>query len=113
MVGFLDYVRLTYLRRAADLLAARYRLVNERKTILFRNGERPVAAVEICDRFVGRITCFVREGERMTAGQKVSFIDRGSQVDLVIFDPGATVHCRAGDRMRGAETVLATFPSRP
>jgi len=113
MVGFLDYVRLSYLRRAVDLLAARYRLTNERNTVVFRDGDHTVAAVEICDRFVNRITCFVRPGERVRAGQKISFIDRGSQVDLVIFDPAATVHCRTGDRVRGAETVLATFAPRP
>ncbi|HSW10818.1 MAG TPA: phosphatidylserine decarboxylase [Bacillota bacterium] len=109
MVGFLDYLRLTYLRRAVDLLAARYRLVNERNTILLRQGDRMVAAVEICDRFVNRITCFVREGDQVTAGQKLSFIDRGSQVDLVIFDARATVLCRPGDRVTGAETILALW----
>ncbi|MDQ7793338.1 MAG: phosphatidylserine decarboxylase [bacterium] len=113
MVGLLSFFRLTFLRRPADLLTARYRLVNERNTIVFQAGERMVAAVEICDRVVNRITCFVREGDRVAAGQKISFIDRGSQVDLVIFDPAVTVHCRVGDRVRGAETVLATFAARP
>ncbi len=110
MVDLWEYVRLAYLRRAVDLFSHRYRLVNERNTIFIR-GEGPrVAVVEIADKFVNKIRCFVRPGEWLTAGQKLSFIEWGSQVDLVIFEPGVKILVRPGQKVIGARTVIAEYP---
>lgn len=108
MVDLWEYVQLTFLRRAVDLFSHRFRLVNERNTVFLRPEEGPpLAMVEIADKFVSKISCFVTAGEQVLAGQKVSFIARGSQVDLVIADPGVEVLVRSGSRVKGAETVVA------
>ncbi len=122
MVDLWEYIKLTYLRRAVDLFAAKYRLVNERNTIFFRTavpaaagggGERDrerelrYAAVEIADKFVNKIDCFVKPGDEVRAGQKISFISRGSQVDLVLPREGVTVEVKPGQRVTGGITVIA------
>lgn len=111
MVDLWEYIRLTYLRRAVNLFAAKYRLVNERNTIFFRahHGRREIryAAVEIADKFVNKIDCFISPGETVRAGQKISFIRRGSQVDLILPREGVVVECKPGDRVTGGVTLLA------
>jgi phosphatidylserine decarboxylase len=112
MVDLWEYIKLTYLRRAVDLFSAKYRLVNERNTIFFRStrpggGEIRYAAVEIADKFVNKIDCFVRAGDRVQAGQKISFIKRGSQVDMVLPRDGIRIEVTPGQRVVGGITVLA------
>lgn len=113
MVDLWEYIKLTYLRRAVDLFAAKYRLVNERNTIFFRTSmpgterEFRYAAVEIADKFVNKIDCFVKPGETVRAGQKLSFISRGSQVDLVLPRKGVTVEVKPGQRVTGGISVIA------
>lgn len=110
MLDLWEYVQLTYLRRAVDLFSYRYRLINERNTI-FLQGEGPrIAVVEIADKFVNKIRCYVQPGEWLTAGQKLSFIERGSQVDLIIFQPTLKILVRPGQRVIGARTVIAEYP---
>lgn len=107
MVDLWEYVRLTYLRRAVDLFARRYHLNNERNTIFIRSGDLRLAVVEIADKFVNKISCYVRPGDTLRAGQKLSFIERGSQVDLIIFAPEVEFLVRVGDQVYGALTPLA------
>jgi len=109
MVDLWEYVRLTCLRRAVDLFSHRYRLVNERNTIFLRGDGPRVAVVEIADKFVNKIRCFVQPGEWLAAGQKLSFIEWGSQVDLIIFEPGLKILVRPGQRVVGARTVIAEY----
>lgn len=109
MVDLWEYINLTYLRRAVDLFSSRFRLINERNTIILTGQAPPIAMVEIADKFVNKITCFIQPGQLVRAGQKVSFIERGSQVDLVIFEPKVKFLVRPGDRVVGAETVLAEY----
>jgi len=112
MVDMWEYIRLTYLKRAVDLFSAKYRLVNERNTIFFRSerpggGEIRYAAVEIADKFVNKIDCFVRPGDAVRAGQRISFIKRGSQVDMILPQDGVTIEVVPGQRVTGGITVLA------
>lgn len=107
MVDLWEYVKLTYLRKAVDLFSHRYRLQNERNTLFLSNDLISVAVVEIADKFVNKIRCFVREGDVLRAGQKISFIERGSQVDLVIPTTRVQIMVKPGDRVVGGETVVA------
>jgi|GEM_PF-236227 len=132
MLDLWEYVKLTYLRQAIDLFGRRYHLSNERNTI-FINVERPcsqgpgaaggtvgvpgarrtmIAVVEIADKFVNKIRCFVKEGDILRPGQKLSFIERGSQVDLVIPGDDIDIIARVGQQVFGARTVIARFRSR-
>lgn len=107
MVDLWEYIRLTYLRRAVDLFSHRYRLVNERLTLFLDAGDLKLAMVEIADKFVNKIRPLIGAGENLTAGQKVSFIDRGSQVDLVFFRDEIEFTVKVGQQVYGAETIIA------
>lgn len=129
MVDTWEYIRLTWLRRAVDLLGKRHHLENERLTLrlrleeLDRRGEQGARrtpqpdlwVVEIADRFVNKIRCFVQPGEEVAAGQKLSFISRGSQVDVIIPDPHVAVSARPGMQVYGSLSIIArrTDPTSP
>lgn len=107
MVDLWEYVRLTWLRRAVDLFAARYHLINERNTVVIRSPKALLAVVEIADKFVNKITTFVQTGERLVRGQKLSFIERGSQADLVIFSDDVEFLVTVGQQVYGGLTPIA------
>jgi phosphatidylserine decarboxylase len=107
MVDLWEYIKITYLRRAIDLFSHRYRLVNERLTIFMENADLKLAQVEIADKFVNKIRNFQEVGARVHAGEKLSFIDRGSQVDLVLFTDQLEFAVQVGQQVYGAQTVLA------
>ena len=111
MVDLWEYVQLTYLRRAVDLFAKRSALENERQTVFLEGqlGGRPlkVAMVEIADKFVNKISTYIKVGETVRPGQKISFIERGSQVDLFIFAEDLEFVVGVGDQVYGAQTPIA------
>jgi len=111
MLDLWEYFRLTYLRQAVDLFSHRYRLVNERLTVFLHNTRVKVAVVEIADKFVNKIKCFIAPGQEVVKGQKISFIDRGSQVDLVIFREDLEFQVKVGQQVYGAQTIIARLPS--
>lgn len=114
MVDLWEYVKLTYLRRAVDLFSHKFRLVNERNTVFLgaAGGSPRIVLVEIADKFVNKIKCFVKPGDTVAAGDKISFIDRGSQVDMLIYDENIEFKVKPGQHVTGALTVIATFKPR-
>lgn len=107
MVDLWEYVSMAWLRRAVDLLGKRYHLENERQTVFLENERVRVAMVEIADKFVNKITTYIHEGEQVRAGQKVSFIERGSQVDLLIFSREVEILTHTGAQVYGGLTPVA------
>ncbi|MEN3000569.1 MAG: phosphatidylserine decarboxylase [Armatimonadota bacterium] len=107
MLDLWEYVRMAWLRRAVDLLGKRFHLENERQTLFLENDKVRLAMVEIADKFVNKITTYVQEGQRVQAGQKVAFIGRGSQVDLLIFTRQVEILTRVGAQVYGGQTPLA------
>lgn len=111
MVDLWEYVQLTYLRRAVDLFAKRYALENERQTVFIEGqltgGALKIAMVEIADKFVNKISTYIRVGDEVRPGQKVSFIERGSQVDLFLFAENVEFLVGVGDQVYGAQTPIA------
>ena len=106
MVDLWEYVQLTWLRRAVDLFGKRYALENERQTV-FVEGPVKIAMVEIADKFVNKIRTYIQTGDRLRPGQKVSFIERGSQVDLLLFSEDLDFLVGVGDQVYGAQTAIA------
>lgn len=106
MVDLWEYVQLTWLRRAVDLFGKRYALENERQTV-FIEGRVKLAMVEIADKFVNKIRTYIASGDTLRAGQKVSFIERGSQVDLFLFSEELEFLVGVGDQVYGAQTAIA------
>lgn len=85
-------------------------MVNERLTVFLDAGDLKLALVEIADRFVNKIRPFIRVGDSLQPGQKISFIDRGSQVDLVIFREDLEFTIRIGQQVYGAQMIIARYP---
>jgi len=109
MVDLLEYVSLAYLRRTVDNFSKRFHFENERNTILIRGKDFPVVVVEIADKFVNKIKCFVKEGQSLNIADKIGFIDRGSQVDLIVFQENLDLKVSFGDQVYGGKTIIAEY----
>lgn len=108
MFDLWEYVRITWFRRWVSLWAKRYLLENERMTFRLRGERLTLSLVLIADKFVDKITPFVKAGDAVAAGGKLSFIGRGSQVDVFIPEtPGIEIVARPGDRALGPRSVIA------
>lgn len=108
MFDFWEYVRITWLRRHVQLWAKRYVFENERQTMWLQTPLSKMALVLIADKFVSKISTFVRTGQTVAPGERLSFIARGSQVDLLICgQPGLEVLVSEGQSVFGPKTVLA------
>jgi phosphatidylserine decarboxylase len=106
MVDLWEYVRMTYLRKAVNNFSKRFHLENERNTILIESQGAEIVLVEIADKFVNKIDCFVKEGDRVKAGEKISFIRRGSQVDVFVSDEYFEPVVSYGEKVVGAITPI-------
>jgi phosphatidylserine decarboxylase len=87
---------------------------NERATTIIERDGFQVAVVQIASRLVRQIVAFVREGDAVTAGQRIGAIRFGSQVDVVLPSlDELQVAVEPGYRVRAGESVLATLKARP
>lgn len=107
MVDLWEYIRLTWLRRSVNLFGNKYHFINERNT-MFIKGDINIAMVEIADKFVNKIKCFVKQDQQVQIGQKLAFIERGSQVDLFI-PKDSEVAIKLGQQVYGGQTIIATY----
>jgi phosphatidylserine decarboxylase len=110
MVDLAEYIRIAFLRRPFDNFAAVFHLTNERNTVVIAGGGTPdMAVVEIADKFVNKIDVLAREGDVLEAGDKLGFIKRGSQVDLIVFDADVEWNVEFGRQVYGGRTVLGRW----
>ena len=109
MVDLMEYICFTYLRRAVDNFSEKFHLVNERNSLYIEGPGFFYAVIEIADKFVSKISCFVTEEEQVKTGRKIGFIDRGSQVDLIIFKTDIDIKVKPGQQVYGAKTVIAVY----
>lgn len=109
MADLLEYITLAYLKRTVDNFAKRFHFENERNTILLKGEEFSVVVVEIADKFVNKINCFVKEGQGLALGEKIGFVDRGSQVDLIILKEDLDFKVKFGDQVYGAKSIIAKY----
>lgn len=107
MLDLWEYVKVVWLRRMVDLFGRKYHLENERNTIFLDCNGIKMAVVLIADKFVSKIKCFVREGQSLTYSQKLGFIDRGSQVDLVILERNVEFLVGINQQVYGGKTLIA------
>ena len=84
---------------------------NERRATVFRTADKTtVGVVQIAGGLRRRIVSFVREGERLGAGERFGMIRFGSRVDLYL--PANVVPLvTLGQTMVGGETVVADIKS--
>jgi len=106
MLDIWEYIRVVWLRKMVDMFARRYHLENERNTIFLDADGVKMAVVLIADKFVAKIQCFVEEGQKLEYSQKLGFISRGSQVDLIIFSDNVEFDVAVNQQTYGGKTVI-------
>lgn len=109
MVDLWEYFRMVWLRRAVNLFSKKFHFVNERNVLLLDSNGRKIVVVEIADKFVNKINCFVEKGDWLIKGQKIGFIERGSQVDLAILDEELEILVKSGQQVYGSKTEVARY----
>lgn len=108
MFDLWEYIRITWFRKWVQLIGKKYLLENERQTMWLQTKHAKIALVLIADKFVDKITTFVKVNEQVKQAQKLSFIGRGSQVDVVICGHhDLELKVTPGDAVKGPNTTLA------
>ncbi|MDR1417505.1 MAG: phosphatidylserine decarboxylase family protein [Prevotellaceae bacterium] len=79
---------------------------NERTTVVIGTGKRRILCRQIAGAVARRIVCYAREGQQVEQSSQMGFIKFGSRVD-VFLPLSAKVEVVLGQKVRGAETVLA------
>lgn len=80
---------------------------NERTTIAFRNEDgTEVLCRQIAGLFARRVVCYAEYDKPFKAGQQIGFIKFGSRAD-VFLPLGTKVNVSVGDKVVGAETIIA------
>jgi phosphatidylserine decarboxylase len=88
---------------------SRHILQNARNTIVIA-GDFPVVVIQMADRFVSQVDCFVAPGQQVEKGDKIGLIRMGSQCDLFIPRGAAMrVACKPGARVLAGETIIGAY----
>lgn len=80
---------------------------NERTTIVFRNEDgTEVLCRQIAGLFARRVVCYAEYDKAFRAGEQIGLIKFGSRAD-VFLPVGTKVNVKVGDKVTGAETIIA------
>jgi len=83
--------------------------LNERTTVVVENEAGiPVLYRQIAGAVARRIRWYIKEGDPVVQGQEYGFIKFGSRIDIFL-PVGTKVNVNINDKVRGGETILATF----
>jgi phosphatidylserine decarboxylase len=83
--------------------------LNERTELWIDTGRHTVVTRQVVGVLARRIVCRVSEGAVVRAGDRFGLMKFGSRMDVFV-PPGSTVLVRAGERVRGGETIVAHLP---
>ena len=81
---------------------------NERTTVAIKNEISEVLFRQVAGALARRIVYYVNAGDKVEQGEEMGFIKFGSRVDLYL-PLNANVKVNIGDKVSGAETVIATL----
>ena len=79
---------------------------NERSEIWFDHGGVTVVARQVVGILARRVVCRLQPGQHVDAGARLGLMKFGSRMDVFV-PPSATLTVAPGQKVRGAETVLA------
>ena len=80
--------------------------LNERNTVLIRTEDgREIRVVQIAGLIARRIVCWLKEGMKVTKGERFGLIRFGSRVELFI-PLGTMLRVKKGDKVRAGETPI-------
>jgi phosphatidylserine decarboxylase len=83
--------------------------LNEWTEVWFNRPGGPVVVRQIVGMLARRIVCRLKEGDAVATGQRFGVMKFGSRIDLFL-PRTATILVKAGDKVVGGETTLATLP---
>ncbi|MBK9282706.1 MAG: phosphatidylserine decarboxylase [Sphingobacteriaceae bacterium] len=109
MVDFWEYINFAFLRKAVNLFSRKFHFINERMTIEIVNEKISCVLILIADKFVNKITKFFDKGSELSIGQKISFIERGSQADLFIASEKLNFRVKVGQQVYGCKTIICKY----
>lgn len=81
---------------------------NERCRIALQGETARVTVSQIAGVLARRVVCRVRPGDKLRAGERFGLIRFGSRTDLFV-PMGTAMRCRAGDRVRGGDTIVGVL----
>jgi phosphatidylserine decarboxylase len=82
---------------------------NEQTLITIDAGDYSVSFKQIAGVLARRIICNLREGDRVTRGQRLGLIKFGSRTD-VLLPANVELRVKSGDRVKGGSSILAVMP---
>ena len=82
---------------------------NERTTIAIQGEAVRVVVRQIAGVLARRIVCRVQPGDKLASGERFGLIKFGSRTDLIV-PASVRLRVKAGDRVRGGETVMGVLP---
>jgi phosphatidylserine decarboxylase len=82
--------------------------LNEWTEVWFDSPRGPVVVRQIVGILARRIVCRVKEGDQVAAGDRFGVMKFGSRIDMFL-PVTATILVKAGDKVVGGETTLATL----
>ncbi len=85
--------------------------LNAFRSWLFRDGEREFAVRQITGAVARRIVPWSKPGEVLRKGERFGMIRFGSRTELFLPE-GSEVLVSVGDRVKGAETIVARWPGK-
>lgn len=85
---------------------------NEKNTLDLEGPGGLFAVSQIAGLVARRIRCFKQAGDDVRRGERIGYIAFGSRTELSL-PPGAEITVKVGDRVKGAETVVARLPRPP
>jgi phosphatidylserine decarboxylase len=98
---------------AGEFLDARHLEVdlrNENQTWLLQSPRGPVLVRQIAGLIARRIVAWKKPGEAVLRGERIGMIRFGSRTDLYV-PATCTIRVRPGQRVKGGETILASWPA--
>lgn len=81
---------------------------NERNEVWIERDGRQVVCRQVVGVLARRLVCRTTVGAGVTRGEKYGLMKFGSRIDLFL-PPDAVLRVAVGDRVRGGETVVATW----
>lgn len=82
--------------------------LNEWTEVWFDRPSGPIVVRQIVGILARRIVCRLSAGDQVSAGQRFGVMKFGSRIDMFL-PREATIQVRVGDRVVGAETIIATL----
>ncbi|MFO7694780.1 MAG: phosphatidylserine decarboxylase [Vicinamibacterales bacterium] len=82
--------------------------VNERNDVWIEHAGASLVCRQVVGVLARRLVCRVVPGAAVRTGERFGLMKFGSRIDLYL-PPHATLRAAAGDRVRGGETVVATW----